>query len=110
MSDLFSEENVVRLAQVLALAIMFAVRWYFRDSAEKRDKAIDVAVKGAEVAFWAVEEAKRIAPDKVSDKVSLGLEKLKTYAQTHGVELKGEHLDAAKVVFDALNAQSKEKK
>ena len=110
MSALLTEENIIRLAQVLALAILFAVRWYFRDATEKRDKAIDVAVKGAEWAFWAVEEAKRIAPDKVPDKVVSGLEKLKTYAETHGVDLKAEHLDAAKVVFDALNAQSKEKK
>lgn len=68
------------------------------------DKIIDMAIP---VAYKVVDEIARRTPNKIDDKVALGLKVLAEYAATHDIELKPEHEARAKMVFSALHAESK---
>lgn len=109
MESLLSEEVLSGLAMAVASAITFIIGKLIKDANQRQlaEKIVDAAIP---VAFHVVQEAARKSPNKIDDKVALGLQKLAEISATHGVELTDKHKERAKLVFSALHAQSKESK
>lgn len=106
MEALFTDEVVGMLASVVAAVISLVIGKLVKDTARRAvvEKVVDAAIP---IAFHVVQEISRRTPNKIDDKVALGLEKLAEISATHGVELTEEHKARAALVFSALHAQSK---
>ena len=106
MELLFTEEVIGVLASVLATVISLVIGKLVKDAAKRAvvEKVVNAAIP---VAFHIVQEISRRTPNKIDDKVALGLEKLSEVSATHGVELTEAHKERAKLVFQALHSQSK---
>jgi hypothetical protein len=61
---------------------------------------------GVKVAFFAVNEIARHTPNKIDDKVAIALKYLSEFMGSHNVPLKAADVDRAKLMFNALNAET----
>lgn len=101
MIELLTPENIATFLGV----VVFTALGLFLKAAKKEavDRVIDASIP---IAFRVVDEIARRTPNKIDDKVALGLKVLADYVKTHDITLKPEHEARAKLVFNALHADS----
>jgi hypothetical protein len=82
-----------------------AVYFFLRSrKAEKREGTVD---KAAEYAFKIVNDVAKLTPNKIDDKVALGLKSFHEYLATHKVTATEDEVARAKLVFKALHGDEK---
>lgn len=106
MEALLTDGTLEVIASIAAAVISFVIGKLVKDAAKRAvvEKVVDAAIP---VAFHVVQEISRRTPNKIDDKAALALEKLAELTATKGVALDETHKDRAKLVFQALHAQSK---
>lgn len=106
MPSLFSDSIVVVIAQVLGVAFFAGAAWFWKQE-ETRKKAEEWFIQGVPVAFKVVDEIAKKTPNKVDDKIALGLKVLADFMGTHKAKLTGEQAERAKLLFHAIHYDSK---
>lgn len=104
LADLFTDDVVKLIGTGLGAGFLYLLGRITNAATRARiDAIVDAAIP---IAFSFVEELARKTPNKVDDKVALGLASLKAYLDTKGLEITEAQKDRARLVFSALHAES----
>jgi len=113
MDNIFSDDTVILIGTTVGVLLFTVLAVLKARASNDQNRQAELARvesvidKGIPIAFNVVQEIARLTPNKVDDKVALGLKALADYAATHGVTPTEDHEDRAKLVFQAMHAESK---
>lgn len=107
MMDILMSEEFLKIAgMVLAVVLPFLARLVFKDKAEAAEKLFAMGVK---IAYGVVSDIAARTPNKIDDKVALGLKVLHDYYASHGKTPSQLEQERAKLLFSAMHGQEKAK-
>jgi hypothetical protein len=89
---------------ILMAALMFLAKAILKDRYDEKAAMFEKAV---DVAFNVVNNVAKLTPNKIDDKVALGLKALSEYFKTHGKSASPAELERAKLLFQAMNGAGK---
>jgi hypothetical protein len=104
LNAVFTEDVVKFLASGVGAFVLYLLNKVRSERARRvADQLVDAAVA---IAFNVVEDRAKQTPGKLDDKTAIGLQVLRDYLRTKGVELTDEQAERAKLLFESMHAYS----